>query len=258
MSERRGFTLIEAVVAVAVVSILAGMAAPLGLRILEQRREAATRKGLKLAFEALFGARDRRVANLRADFGFEPAGSLSSLALLVSRAAAGWPVPPYGPNDHASFNWGYNGPYWQGPVAGGRPVDAWGHPIDLIFRNPGLGRGLCTWQVHSPGRGAGGDLYYPPVPATVSSYTATILVVITRVSEAIAGTVTLRTCGAGWATLRRAEQPIDSGASPQSFSFLAPSGVMEVVFTPSSGGFRGFTMPMDVLPGQTREVRVNL
>jgi len=33
---------------------------------------------------------------------------------------------------------------------------------------------------------------------------------------------------------------------------------MELVFTPSSGGFRGFTMPMDVLPGQTREVRVNL
>ena len=258
MSERRGFTLIEAVVAVAVVSILAGMAAPLALRILDQKREAATRKSLKLAFEALFGARDRRAANMRADFGFEPNGSLPNLPLLVSRAGSGWPVPQYGPNDHASFNWGYNGPYWQGPVADGRPVDAWGHPIDLIFRNPGLGPGQCTWQLHSQGRGAGGDLYYPPVPATVNSYTATILVVITRVSEAIAGTVTLRHCGAGWATLSRAQQAIDPGNSPQSFSFLAPAGVMELVFTPSSGGFRGFTMPMDVLPGQTREVRVNL
>jgi prepilin-type N-terminal cleavage/methylation domain-containing protein len=259
MSRRRGFTLVEAVVAIAVVSILAGMAAPLALKILNQRREAATRKGLKLAFEAMFGARDRRVPNMRSDFGWEPRGDLESLPLLVSAAASRWKFPRYGPNDHAAFNWGYNGPYWQGPVVDGRPADAWGHPIDLIVRYAGQDPNQRTWQVHSQGSGPGHDLYYPPAPATLMSYNVTILVVVNRVSDNIDGTVILRHCVPGWGELKEVGDHLHPRNSPQNFKYLAPSGVMELVFTPTgAGAFRGFTLPMDLLPGQTREVRVSL
>jgi len=251
----RGFSLIEAVIAVAVMSILAGLAAPLALRAMNQRRAAVTRRNLKAAFEAMFGSRDRRVANMRADFGFSPAQSCPDLGFLVTPPKD---VPAFSREDKASFAWGYNGPYWQGPVQGGKPVDAWGNPIDLICK---AGPGGVTWQVHSPGpdRAVGDDdLYYPPMPAHESAYRTTLLLVITRIGPDISGTVTLRHGAAGPA-LAAVAFPIDKDKPIQNFTFSVPSGVAELVFTPKAAtGFRPFAIPMDLLPGHTREKEVSL
>ena len=252
---RRGFTLVEAVVALAVVSILAGLTTPLAIRILNQRRAAATRESLKVAFEAMFGSRDRRVANMRADFGFNPTRSSSRLDFLVTPPKD---VPPFRQDGKATFAWGYNGPYWQGPVLGGHPVDAWGNPIDLICKD---GPGGVTWQVHSPGpdRSVGDDdLYYPPTPAPESGYRATLLLVVTRASADISGTVTLRH-GASGPRLAEAAFPIDKDKAIQNFTFTVPAGVVELVFNPKAAtGFKPFAIPMDLLPGHTREKEIVL
>ena len=252
MGRPRGFSLIEAAVAVAVMSILAGMMAPMALRIMNQRRAAATRKNLKAAFEAMFGSRERRVANMRADFGFNPGKSLKGLSVLVGNSMK---VPAFGRNG-ADFPWGYNGPYWLGPVVGGHPADAWGNPIDLICTSS---KGVVTWQVHSPGpdRLAGeDDLYYPSQPASESGFRGTVLVVVTRESPDLFGKVVFRCLDNG--SLTSNEQTLDPKQATQSFSFSGPAGGMEVAFIPSSKGFKELTIPMDLLPGRTREVDVKL
>jgi prepilin-type N-terminal cleavage/methylation domain-containing protein len=251
---RRGFTLVEVAVAVAVLAILAGAMAPMALKAVHQQREAATRESLRLAFEAMFGARDRRVANMRADFGFDPDRGCAALPFLLTRS---WgKVPAYGPHDGASFPWGWNGPYWQGPVRGGAPVDAWGNPIELVFDEA---RG--TWQVHSPGPDrltSVDDLYYPPVPAAKGAYQATVLVVITREAEDIGGTLALSCGGNQGLRLATETKAIDAKAPSQSFTFRAPAGGMQLEFKPTTGTFKPFTVPMDLLPGQTRDVGVRL
>lgn len=254
---RRGFSLVEMAVVVAIMAILAGMMAPMALKALGRHREAATRESLKLAFEAMFGARDRRVANMRADFGFEPGQrDYPDLPFLVNREAWG-EVPAFGAREGATFPWGWNGPYWQGPVQKGNPVDAWGNPIGLVFRHGG-------WQVHSPGpdrRGGGADdLYYPPVPMPPEAFRVTVLLVINREGPSIAGTVALRYGGNRSKDLATTPaQPIHATASPQTFTFTAPAGAMRLEFQPADGAsFKAFALPMDILPGQTREIEVRL
>jgi len=52
----RGFSLIEMAVVIGVMAILAGALAPLGIKALNQTREAETRRNLQTAFEHLFGS----------------------------------------------------------------------------------------------------------------------------------------------------------------------------------------------------------
>lgn len=249
-----GFTLVESVVLVAVLGILAGLTAPLALKTLNQKRVAATRKDLKRAFEAMFGAHDRRVANMRADFGFDPARSYPALPFLV-RPCWGQ-VPAYGPHDDASFCWGYNGPYWLGPVQAGNPVDAWGSPLQLRH-DPVAG----TWQLRSLGPDkleSGDDLCHPPTPASVGSFEACLLVTVLRVSPDLAGSVTLRRGGDTGAHLVESTLPLQPRAPCQSLRFRVPAGTLELRFSPSQQGFAPFTVPLDLLPGQTRELEVRL
>lgn len=176
----QGFTLIEVAIAVAVIAILAGAAAPLAFKALNQAREAKTRENLKIAYEAMFGARDRRVSNMRADFGFNPAGNLANLGKMTTLTAAPAPNPPaaYGLNG-ALFSWGWNGPYWTGStrlVAGVQvPVDGWGNILQLRLI---AGQGF---QVISPGANgvidtpanqvqpALDDLVYPAQPTLLAT-----------------------------------------------------------------------------------------
>lgn len=149
--QSKGFSLIEAAVAIGVIAILAAAAAPLVLKALNQQREARARSEMKLAFETLFGSRERVIPNMRSDFGFAPPGGRWDLGKMMSPSAPPTPNPPqYGLNSGSVFQWGWNGPYWSGQtkLVGGFqvPVDPWGNPY-LIRTITGASPGyqiLCT------------------------------------------------------------------------------------------------------------------
>jgi len=171
----QGFSLIEAAVAIAVIAILASAAAPLVMKALNQQREQTTRDNLKIAFEAMFGAPDRRVANMRADFGFNP-GPMADLRQMTTCSPINLPL--FGQVGGTQFFWGWNGPYWRGSTrtvvgTNGVPVDAWGRPIILDFL------GGNSWQLRS--LGADGlpstdDIRYPSSAMTVSALNSTMIV----------------------------------------------------------------------------------
>ena len=262
MLRRSGFTLIEAAVAIAVVAVLAGLMAPLAVKALNQQREARTRESLKLAFEALAGARDRRVPNLRADTGYTPTASLADLrALVVDPTGA----PAYGYNGQ-QFLWGWNGPYWQGSLdVGNRPLDGWGAPIRFQVA---VASGLAVWQMRSNGAdriaGTGDDLAYPTVPASALSYNATLLLTVLKT-----GTATNTTGNAslvhpngagGLTTLSPGTSPnILNSETPQTFSWHVPAGGMQLNVLPSgTGNFAPVRLALDLLPGETRQVELVL
>ena len=73
-----GFSLIEAVVAIAIMAILASAALPLLMKSVNQQAEQTTRANAQIAYNAIFGARDHRVSNLIADFGANVTSTLLS------------------------------------------------------------------------------------------------------------------------------------------------------------------------------------
>jgi prepilin-type N-terminal cleavage/methylation domain-containing protein len=176
-----GFSLVEAVIVIAIMAILASAATPLLMRSLTQQRARQTQDLVRSAYEALVGARDRSVPNLGTDLGFVPPAALADLRFLttINPAAAyrNGAVPPAYPVATAGFTWGWNGPYWTTPIqpqagTNGIPADGWGRPL--------------RWQanqVQSAGAdgvwGTADDLVYPPTPAAAPS-SATLQVTMER------------------------------------------------------------------------------
>jgi len=252
-STDRGFSLIEAAVAVAILAILAGAAVPLALNAMHQQREQKTREQLKGAFEALFGSRERRVSNMRADFGYNP-GSLADLRAMVLQTSAGSP-PNYASS--SGIFWGWNGPYWSGSVDGNSsPVDGWGNPIRLTYAGGG-------WQLLSLGRngalGGGDDLVYPSTAAPSTGCMATLMLSIKKVSgKNYTGQCTLSYPWQG--ALFQSPNAI-TGSTTQSITTLVNAGPVSIALDPTVANptyFDPVLLPIDLLPGEVRAIEVSI
>jgi type II secretory pathway pseudopilin PulG len=177
--------MIEVAVAIAIIAILAGAVAPLALKALNQQREQKTRENMEIAWRALFGSRDRRVSNMRADFGFNPTAPATQT--LGPMAANTLGVRGYGADAAAGYNWGWNGAYWTGSINAGLPLDGWGRNLLLLRTGPVV---TPSWQLRSYGAngrddlGAGDDLSYPASPMSASSMAGTIIVNLQRTNLA--------------------------------------------------------------------------
>lgn len=250
---RKGFTLIEAAVAIAIIAILAGAIAPLALKAINQQREFRTRDGLKAAFEAMFGARDRRVANMRSDFGFNPTASLTDLSPMVVNEGG---VRAYGADPtRGGMFWGYNGPYWNGATDGAnQPLDGWGRPMRLLVAGTSPNQ---TWQVHSLGANGqdnGGlvdDLVYPTVPSPAVSLKSVLVLNITNSTPATSGAIVIWFRDASGSvtnyTAAQGKISLSSGTTPGGIYI----GITRASSTPLS-------FVLDVQPGEVRSFDVNL
>lgn len=251
-----GFTLIEAAVAIAIVAILAGAIAPLAVKAINQQREFRTRESLKACFEGMFGARDRRVANMRADFGFDPSAPLTNLSPMVLSSG----IASYTSTSNGLF-WGWNGPYWNGNSdSSNRPMDGWGRPIQLRWVTTVTPNG---WQVFSLGANgiddtgavaspAGDDLGFPVVPAGRLSYTAVLYLNLNNAAGRT-GTITVQSRNGG--SLTNLVSSAYSAATIQSTSNPISGGI-NVNITRS--GTTTLNYVFDLLPGEVRELQVTL
>jgi len=266
----RGFSLVEAVIVIAIMAILAGAMVPLALKAINQSRESQTRTNLKAAYEAMFGARDRRVPNMRADFGFNPAGNLASLGKMTTSTAAPAPNPPvaYALNG-ALFSWGWNGPYWTGPtklVAGVQvPVDGWGRPIQLRliagqgFQVISLGANGILDTPAAQVQPQNDDLVFPSQPALLASAysTSPTITVHNNRATVIAGTLTFRyrngnalagPLNAAIAPLAGQTVTYNSGTLPA--IPVCPAGPVQVVINITTVPAITFSEVVDLLPGE--------
>jgi general secretion pathway protein G len=144
-----GFTLIEVIVVIAVISILAAMAVPYAVKIIDQSREEATKKQMEEIHRAIMGDPKVPTAGYLGDMGKLPA----ALADLNTQGAQ--PAVSYGMQ---GVKYGWSGPYVNvGFSAGANLVDGWG--MNLGYNNPGAG------QIRSAGPdrvlGNADDIIYP-------------------------------------------------------------------------------------------------
>lgn len=261
-SRPQGFTLIEAAVAVGIIAILASAAAPLVMKALNQQRERTTRDGLKIAFEAMFGSRERRVANMRADYGFTPNQAITDLRQMMTKPTA---IPNWFSDGTAGgMSWGWNGPYWTGAVrtagAARIPVDGWGRPIVITYV-----AASTTCQFRSIGAdgmaNTPDDLLYPPAPVNVGLSTLAISIINeTRKSESLTGTYQVRfRNGTG-----RLANPNPTNISPSivygeslPLNFQSAPGPVWIDVNITSDPPVRYTAVVDLLSGETKPLPLN-
>jgi prepilin-type N-terminal cleavage/methylation domain-containing protein len=192
------FSMIEVAIAIAVIAILAGAVAPLALKALNQQREQKTRDNLKIAWEAIFGARDHRTSNMLGDFNFDPL--TMSLTTMVTRPGAVRAYATYATNPDLSGGW--NGPYWTGTTtAAGTPADGWGNAF--VLRRVGANWQLLSYGANGApntpagnGTPQGDDLAYPVPPQALP--TAALSVNVSRVGGyAASGIITVACASTG-------------------------------------------------------------
>jgi len=130
-----GFTLIEIIVVIAVISILAGTMVPSVVSQMDHHRATATRDEMQALYRAVVGTPDSGGDGYLADMGQLP----PSLTDLVQQGSQ----PGYALH-LAGIGMGWEGPYLVGGFADGSWLtDAWGHTYTYS---------ASTGQITSPGR----------------------------------------------------------------------------------------------------------
>lgn len=121
---KRGFTLIEVLVTMAIVAILAGIMVPAVWKFWESQEIQTTKDRLNALKLAMVGDRSMIQNGIRTSYGFVGdngelpfANTSSSLSALINRPASGYP------------HW--NGPYMSGFDPATYRKDAWGHNFDF-------------------------------------------------------------------------------------------------------------------------------
>ncbi len=125
---RRGFTLVEVIVILAVLSILVAFAVPAALRIFQVTAEEGTRDEMLNLKEAMIGNPDKLRGNVRSEFAF--LGDIGRLPANLDEILAKGALPAFAFDGAKQAGAGWSGPYITGSFAGEEPED---------FKNDQLG-----------------------------------------------------------------------------------------------------------------------
>ena len=113
---RRGFTLVEVIVVLAVLSILVAFAVPAALRIFQVTAEEGTRDEMLNLKEAMIGNPDKLRGNVRSDFAF--LGDIGRLPTNLDELLVRGALPAFTFDSAKQAGAGWNGPYITGSFAG--------------------------------------------------------------------------------------------------------------------------------------------
>ena len=189
MNNRKGFTLVEVIVILVVLSILAAMAVPVALRIFERTAEDTTREEMDNIKKALLGNPQKLQTSFRNDFGLlGDIGCLPSVAfggldrLLTQGSYPGWNF-----NSTQQAGAGWKGPYITGTPGEDFKKDQLGN--DYVYTPVA---GACPLTATLASNGPDG------LPSTADDITVTI--VANDTTATIRGTVK-NTSGTGLAAV---------------------------------------------------------
>ena len=137
---RKGFTLVEVVVILAVLAVLAGVAVPVALRIFETAADDVTREEMINLKKAMIGDSKRLQNSVRNDFGF--LGDMGRLPNNLDELFVQGTLPGYSFDSSRQAGAGWRGPYITGGFANdgveGFKKDGLGNDYSLIVGAGGL------------------------------------------------------------------------------------------------------------------------
>ncbi len=180
-----GFTLVEIVVVIAVISILASMAVPFASKMLDSARETSTRQRMQDINKAIVGDPATGTYGFVGDMGRLPTGTATTaLTQLNTRAAQ-----PASVAGQLGVLIGWNGPYvTSGFDAAGVMNDGWGRPLRYgpaptalaVVPDTGNYPALLAGQIYSVGAdrvaGSADDILFLPAPSAPVNINGRLLV----------------------------------------------------------------------------------
>lgn len=151
---RKGFTLVEVIIILAVIAILAAIAVPVALKLFERTAEDATREEMDNIEKAIIGDSQKLQSSFRSDFGF--LGDIGCLPTVLDRLLTADGLPPFTFDSSKQTGAGWKGPYITGTPGEEFKTDQWG--IDYTYTVSGACPLTATLTSNGPdGKPSTGD-----------------------------------------------------------------------------------------------------
>jgi general secretion pathway protein G len=236
--ESAGFTLIEMIIVIAIMSIVAGAMAPMAVQMIGNSRQDATLKRQQLVYRAIWGDPELHGTGFLNDIGRIPAANLTELAVQGT-------LPSYAVQA-CGVGMGWRGPYLlEGVDSTGHPLDAWGTPM-IFVGTP------SAFQICSAGpdqlMSTADDLRYPSTPMTANNVNGSISLDV-KVLDTSAATPNYVPV-AGPATIYYAQngqmQFVNAASAAAAAGVILPQGIHAITVTRDLDGAAG---PMPSLTG---------
>lgn len=228
---RRGFTLIEIIIVLAVLAVLLGMLTPMVLRSVQSSSEDATRQDVERIFKAIVGDPQKENFGYLGDMGRLP----TTLSELVARGSQ----PAFHTADGAVEHVGGVGSGWRGPYLTGQFEtsdlfkDPWGQPFSYTNTGPTAGQ-IVSGGPDGSVATTEDNLVFPVQVPVQTTGTLLVTAIVNDIPQPAGVTVEVFSINNGELGTAVTKTTASDGKVP--FRFTVPHGVSVVRTTHTSGG----------------------